>query len=98
MSLILWAEKHYLSFFSGGWGGEDHTDVIAKEHNKEEKPGCDSVSDYICKGNCENKLTPSTHEMRMVAPWPAVAVHQGRLLFSNKRTKVRAGCESGGDN
>jgi hypothetical protein len=52
MSPILWAEKHYLSFSLGG-GGDHRDDVIAKEHNKEEKPGCDSVSDYICKGNCE---------------------------------------------
>lgn len=50
MSLIVWAEKHYLSFFRGE---KDHTDVIAKEHNKEKKRECDSVSDYICKGNCE---------------------------------------------
>lgn len=33
--------------------GKDHTDVLAKEHSKEKKRGCDSVSDYICKGNCE---------------------------------------------
>lgn len=39
--------------FFWGWDGEDHRDVIAKEHNKEKKPGCDSVYDYICKGNCE---------------------------------------------
>lgn len=50
MSLILWAKKHYLSFFRGK---KDHTGEIAKEHNKEKKQECDSVSDYICKGNCE---------------------------------------------
>lgn len=44
-------QKNTTCHFSGE--KKDHTGEIAKEHNKEKNQECDSVSDYICKGNCE---------------------------------------------